>query len=51
MLSVWDARKTECYGGQDGETLGCSCSLTGDLVSSVHLCECVVDGMIATAVT
>ena len=49
--SVWDARKNELYGGQDGETSGCSCPLTGDFASSAHVCGCVVDGVIAMAAT
>ena len=51
VLSVRDARKNELYGGQDGETSGCSCPLTGDFASFTHVCGCVVNGVIATAAT
>ena len=55
ILLTWDARKNKLYGNQDGngETSGCSCScpLTGDLSSSVHVCGCVVNGVSATAAT
>ena len=49
VLSVWGLRKNELYGGQDGETSGCSCPLTGDIASSTCLCGCMVDGVNAMA--
>ena len=48
---IWDTRKNRLYGDQDGKTSGyfCSCPLTGDLVSSVCVCGCVVNGVSAMA--
>ena len=44
MLLIWDTRKKELYGDQDGVTSGYSysCPLTGDLTS--YTCACRVCG-------
>ena len=51
VLSVWDARKNDLYGGQNGETSGLSFPLSGDLASFARVCGCVVAGIIAMAAT
>ena len=55
ILLIWDTRKNNLCGNQDGngETSGCSCScpLTRDLSSSTCVCGCMVYGVSATAAT
>ena len=44
--------RNKFYGDRDGETSGCSCSLTGgDHTSSACVCGCVINGVSAMAAT